>query len=92
MNTLTNLLSELSLSFVLITNWTGHVVGDMELGYVATNHNLSWTYETNNYVKTMKTVPSEIAAWRTNQTRLFIVTNSVSPQWIIPGYTYPRNL
>lgn len=74
MNTLTNLLSELSLSFVLITNWTGHVVGDMELGYVATNHNLSWKYETNRYVHTMKTVPSEIAAWR--KAYLFNTTNS----------------
>lgn len=61
---MTNRISELSLSFMLITNWTGHIVGGNELGYVATNHNLSWQYESNNFVHTMKTVPSEIAVWR----------------------------
>ena len=42
---MTNLLSAISLTFVLLTNWTGVVNGPNELGYLATNHVLTVTYD-----------------------------------------------
>jgi len=58
----TNILA--TLSFILITNWTGVVVDGRELGYVATNHVSKIDWQGKSYEFILKTVPSEIARWK----------------------------
>ena len=61
---MTNIIAQITMSLILVTNWTGHNFNSKELGYVATNHVATILYQnqTNEYV--LKTVASEIAVWR----------------------------
>ena len=61
---MTNLISQICLTFVLVTNWTGVVNGPNELGYVSTNHVLTVIYEgaTNDFQ--LKQTVSDVAVWR----------------------------
>lgn len=52
------------LSLQLVTNWTGHVSGTNELGYVATNHIAIVRYDGATNEFKLKQVPSNIAVWR----------------------------
>lgn len=59
-----NLITELSISLVVITNWTGVQLGTKELGYVATNHVANVCYEGEKYEFPIKTTGSDVAVWR----------------------------
>ena len=61
---MTNILAQISVALVGVTNWTGVQFNTQELGYVATNHVLTVVYqgETNQF--TLKTAPSDKAVWR----------------------------
>jgi len=80
---MTNLIHAVSLSFSVFTNWTGHQFDGKELGYVATNHVLTATYEGKEYSYTLKATASDVAVWRpsllvpTND--CFFYTNVVIP-------------
>lgn len=66
----TNLIATLSL--VLFTNWTGFRDGNRELGVLATNHvaTIHYAGATNQF--TLKTTYSNIGAWRTNESVIYI--------------------
>lgn len=64
---MTNLITQVTLAFVLITNWTGVVFEKQELGYVATNHTLKVQYEGKAFEFQLKCVPSNKAVWREQQ-------------------------
>ena len=75
---MTNLLSaKLAISLTLATNWTGVTFEGKELGYVATNHIATVTYECQEHEMVLKRVPSSIAVWRPLAT--FYLTNF--PTW-----------
>lgn len=75
---MTNLVAEIVVTLTLVTNWTGVNFEGKELGYVATNHTATLTYEGKPHEFELKTVPSNIAVWRPLEPCLFI--------------TYPTNI
>jgi hypothetical protein len=72
---MTNTIAQITVSLMLVTNWTGTKFNDKELGYVATNHVATVVYqgETNQY--TLKTVASEKATWRQPAPQFITITN-----------------
>lgn len=67
---MTNLVAEIVVTLTLVTNWTGLNHGTNELGYVATKHTATVTYEGEPHEFELKTVPSNIAVWRPNQNQI----------------------
>lgn len=61
---MTNLIAEVTIALNLATNWTGHVVGTNELGYVLTNHVAEISYQSNKYSFTLTNTLSDKALWR----------------------------
>ena len=77
---MTNLLSaKLAISLTLATNWTGVTFEGRELGYVATNHIATVTYECEEHEMVLKKTPSNIAVWR--PTPFLYITNVTVPGW-----------
>jgi hypothetical protein len=68
------------------TNWTGHVVGTNELGYVVTNHTAHLVYQgaTNHYQ--LKSVPTDIAVWRESQVRCYITNYNYKMPLVITNH------
>jgi hypothetical protein len=82
-----------AITLVTITNWTGHMVGTNELGYIATNHSLTVNYHGTDHKFTLLSEPGNVAVWRPQESMLyatnFYVTNLYSP-WVIPMPGYWR--
>lgn len=72
----TNLVAEIVVTLTCVTNWTGFVADKQELGYVATNHVATITYEDTPHVFALKTTQSGIAVWRPESAR-----NSLILKW-----------
>jgi hypothetical protein len=106
---ITNNLTIQSLTVALIaaTNWTGHINGTNELGYVVTNHVATIRYQGQTNEFHLKSVPTGIAVWRpqiiwvTNYLALKnVTTNSMiyypngTVRWGDNGFTnlvWPKN-
>lgn len=76
---MTNLIATIVIHLTLSTNWTGHINGTNELGYVLTNHVAVVTYEGQKREFTLKSVPSDRAVWRV----LTYPTNFYNHNWSI---------
>ena len=61
---MTNLIAEISIALICVTNWTGKMVGTNELGYVSTNHVATIRYDGVDRTIELKSVPSNLAVWR----------------------------
>ena len=61
---MTNLIAELSIALICVTNWTGKFAGTNELGYVSTNHVATIRYDGSERTIELKSVPSNLAVWR----------------------------
>jgi len=61
---MTNLISELTISITLLTNWTAGTHGTKQLGYVSTNQEASFVYQDQKYYVKLRNDPSSIAVWR----------------------------
>jgi hypothetical protein len=62
---MTNILTSIVITFVLITNWTGVQFNGKELGYTVTNHVAVITYQGGTNQFTLKSGASDVAVWRT---------------------------
>lgn len=79
---MTNKLAQITVSLMLITNWTGVQFNNKELGYVATNHVATVSYQDTTNQYTLKSVASNKATWRetqmiTNISTLYYFTNLI---------------
>jgi hypothetical protein len=84
-----------AITLVTITNWTGHMVGTNELGYIATNHSLTVNYNGTDHKFTLLSEPGNVAVWRPQDTTLQWLKGATLTNyypWVIPMPTniYPN--
>jgi len=73
---MTNLIAQLSLSLVIVTNWTGWNHAGREAGIVFTNTVATVDYQGMTNSLTLTSTPSDWAVWRTNaQPSFYYATN-----------------
>lgn len=89
---MTNLIAHIVITLTLATNWTGHVVGTNELGYIVTNHVATITYQDVKHEFVLTNTLSDKAVWRQAQSNFMCLTNSYPLQLWFTNILMTNNL